>query len=78
LDMLLLEPQPQKTNEMIARQKRLETAFNVDIVRRELRPARRGNVASPDADLGFLSRYCCSTKARRNVQGKNFATEPRA
>jgi hypothetical protein len=38
----LLEPQPQRTNEMIARQKRLGTAFNGDIVRRELRPARRG------------------------------------
>jgi hypothetical protein len=46
----LVTPQPEKTNEMIARQKRLETAFNLDIVRRKLRPARRGNIASPDAD----------------------------
>jgi hypothetical protein len=50
LEVLLLEPQPQKTNEMIARQKRLEKAFSVDIVRRELRPAYRANVASPDTD----------------------------
>jgi hypothetical protein len=32
-------PQPLRINEMIARQKRLEMAFNLDMVRRELRPA---------------------------------------
>jgi hypothetical protein len=46
---LLLEPQPQSTNEMIARQKKLKTAFNVYIVCTALRPARQGEVASPDA-----------------------------
>ena len=53
MGVLLLEPQPQRTNEMSARQKRLETAFNVDIARRELRPARRGKVGRPRRKLGI-------------------------
>jgi hypothetical protein len=53
--VLLLEPQPQTTYEMNARQKRLGTAFNGDTVRRKLRPARRGkDLGGPDADSGFL------------------------
>jgi hypothetical protein len=54
--VLLLEPQPQKTNEMNARQKRLGTAFNGDIVRRKLRPARRGkDWEAPTQILDFSS-----------------------
>jgi hypothetical protein len=75
LEVLLLEPQPQRTNEMIARQKRLGTAFNGDIVRRELRPARRGkDWETPTQILDFSPLTAVQESPHENVHGKR-ATE---
>ena len=49
--VLKVAPQPLRTNEMIARQKRLEAVFNLDIVRRDSGRPAEATVRSPDTDF---------------------------
>ena len=72
--MPLLEPQPLKTNEMIARQKRLEAAFSVDIVRRELRPAAEATFRTPTHIRDYSLALTGVQEAPPKVRGSELAT----